>query len=257
METDFPHRYTPDPRTFPDYDARYFELNARFALTEGRKLDALSSYQRLIVNPYYEEQYGTSQIVKRARPLWDELGGTDAGWAVWSRPERPVDGVSVVRRGMPMFPWVALHYPLPEMHLQDANDRTWTLSDFTGKTTFVLIWATWCAPCWRDLPTIQKIHEAVRDRRDVQVVTFSADEDPAIVHKFMAERKYDFNALAAKAYLSQILSGPVVNGQTWVVDSNATVRSQRSGWPFPNEFWITEAIEMLNRAGRINGSQVH
>jgi peroxiredoxin len=187
--------------------------------------------------------------VEKARSLFKELGGSDESWAVWSKIEpRPADKPEPPR-GMAAMAWNALARPLPEMRVPDAAGRTWTLADFKGKTTFVWLWATWCSPCWRELPAMQKLYDAVKERRDVQAISLSMDENPAIVEEFMKERKLAFPVLVSKAYVEQVLP-EVILGQTWLIDQTAGIRLQRQGAPYQDQWWVNEALDKLNHPPR-------
>ena len=45
----------------------------------------------------------------------------------------------------------------PDTELKDADDEPATLADAKGKHLLVNIWATWCAPCVKELPTLQAL----------------------------------------------------------------------------------------------------
>jgi thiol-disulfide isomerase/thioredoxin len=46
---------------------------------------------------------------------------------------------------------------IPDIELKDADDEAATLADAKGKPLLVNIWATWCAPCVKELPTLQAL----------------------------------------------------------------------------------------------------
>jgi thiol-disulfide isomerase/thioredoxin len=48
------------------------------------------------------------------------------------------------------------------------------LADFEGKPVLVNLWATWCAPCVKELPTLDKLAA----RRTIPVVAVSQDSGP-------------------------------------------------------------------------------
>jgi thiol-disulfide isomerase/thioredoxin len=246
LDTDFRKYYDQDPMNFPDREGRYLSLMGRLAQGEGRKLDALAYYHQLITNPVYVREYAGP--VNTARALFNELGGTDEAWAVWSKPQPWPAGKPEPPRGWGVMAWNALNRSLPEMHVPDAKGRTWTLADFKGKTTFVFLWATWCGPCWRKLPWMQKLYEAVKDRPDVQAISLSMDENPAIVKRFMTEREFSFPVLVSKSYVEQVLP-EVILGQTWLLDGDASIRLHGNG-PYLEQLWVAEALDKLNHPPR-------
>lgn len=50
---------------------------------------------------------------------------------------------------------VLVDYPTPELVLSDLSGGPVSLSRYHGKVTLVNNWATWCPPCWFDMPVIQ------------------------------------------------------------------------------------------------------
>lgn len=75
--------------------------------------------------------------------------------------------------------------------LKDIEGNDVSLSDFRGKIVLLSFWATWCAPCKRELPILQEIF---KERKDVQVLTVD-DEDPATIRNFLQENHYGFPPL--------------------------------------------------------------
>jgi peroxiredoxin len=75
--------------------------------------------------------------------------------------------------------------------LNDVEGNQVSLSDFRGKTVLLNFWATWCVPCKRELPTIQKIFE---ERKDVVVLTVD-DESEETIKNFLKDSHYGFPAL--------------------------------------------------------------
>ena len=47
--------------------------------------------------------------------------------------------------------------PAPEFALSDPDGRAHSLSDFRGQVVWLNFWATWCGPCRRELPDIQRL----------------------------------------------------------------------------------------------------
>jgi thiol-disulfide isomerase/thioredoxin len=47
--------------------------------------------------------------------------------------------------------------PAPDIELRNSDDDPATLAEAEGKPLLVNIWATWCAPCVKELPTLQAV----------------------------------------------------------------------------------------------------
>ena len=79
----------------------------------------------------------------------------------------------------------------PDTPFEDENGDPMTLADFRGKPVLVNLWATWCAPCVAEMPTLDTL--AGRGD-DIHVLAISQDMDGrAKVGAFFGER--DFKAL--------------------------------------------------------------
>jgi len=76
---------------------------------------------------------------------------------------------------------------MPTYTFQDGAGKAVTLADFRGKPVLVNLWATWCAPCVREMPTLDAL--AARDKASLQVLTVSQDMEPGKVEPFLTERK--------------------------------------------------------------------
>ncbi len=75
--------------------------------------------------------------------------------------------------------------PLPESELRDAVDESSSLASLAGQPVLVNLWATWCAPCVKELPTL----EAVAQReRGLRVIAVSQDIGPRKSVDAFAER---------------------------------------------------------------------
>ncbi len=46
---------------------------------------------------------------------------------------------------------------LPDLAFNDAEDKPLKLADYKGKTVLLNFWATWCAPCVKEMPSLDKL----------------------------------------------------------------------------------------------------
>jgi thiol-disulfide isomerase/thioredoxin len=64
--------------------------------------------------------------------------------------------------------------PAPELTFEDAAGNALTLEDFRGQVVVLNLWATWCAPCRHEMPSLDRL-QAAQGGPDLQVVPLSVD----------------------------------------------------------------------------------
>jgi len=64
--------------------------------------------------------------------------------------------------------------PLPDIQFENGRGEAMSLADFRGNVVLLNIWATWCAPCRREMPTLERL-QAELGNRDFEVVALSID----------------------------------------------------------------------------------
>ena len=62
----------------------------------------------------------------------------------------------------------------PNFILETVTGEKISLKDFKGKAVLLNFWATWCQPCKKELPSMQRIYEELRSE-GVEVVAISID----------------------------------------------------------------------------------
>src|SRR5438309_185958 len=78
---------------------------------------------------------------------------------------------------------------LPELAFSDADDKPLTLADYKGKVVLVNFWATWCAPCVKEMPSLDRLQAAIGKDKLV-VLPLSLDgSSRAKVAPFYADNK--------------------------------------------------------------------
>ena len=76
---------------------------------------------------------------------------------------------------------------VPAISFTDAAGQPKTLADYPGKVVLLNIWATWCAPCRKEMPTLDRLQVKLGGP-DFEVVALSVDRSgPELVKKFFAE----------------------------------------------------------------------
>jgi peroxiredoxin len=95
------------------------------------------------------------------------------------------------------MPAVATAAAAPDFTLPDLGGKDVSLSDFKGKVILINFWATTCAPCKAEMPSLHSLYLDFRDRGLVVLaVALNADEKP--VRAYIDEKKYSFPVLLDK-----------------------------------------------------------
>jgi thiol-disulfide isomerase/thioredoxin len=90
--------------------------------------------------------------------------------------------------------------PLPPFTLPVPQGLPGTPLDSTklaGSVTLVNFWATWCPPCKSEMPTMQRLQEAMAGYQ-FKIVAISLDEDDKTVTDFIKREKYSFSVFIDK-----------------------------------------------------------
>jgi thiol-disulfide isomerase/thioredoxin len=99
--------------------------------------------------------------------------------------------------------WEVLSKPANAFSLQDLTGQVLRSADLRGKIVVVDFWATWCAPCIKELPELAAYRARLSARKDVTLLSLNVTEEKDVVAKFVAEKK-----LAFPIYLADSLVGP-------------------------------------------------
>ncbi|MEO6198848.1 MAG: TlpA disulfide reductase family protein [Sphingomicrobium sp.] len=94
----------------------------------------------------------------------------------------PVKGVDRSHKGM----------AAPDALFKDPDGGDINLATFRGAPLLVNLWATWCAPCVKELPTLNALSKSRRDDGALGVIVVSQDSAPqASVVAFLKTHKID------------------------------------------------------------------
>ena len=76
--------------------------------------------------------------------------------------------------------------PKPELVLQDIQGQQVSLQQLQGKPVVINMWATWCAPCRREMPLLQ---QAQKSHAEVQFVLVNQGEKAAAVTAYLRQNQ--------------------------------------------------------------------
>ena len=115
------------------------------------------------------------------------------------------------------------HVPRPvEIQLKDVYGNTVRLSDLRGKVVFLNFWATWCAACVVEMPSMEKLHGRLKDK-DFVMVAINVQESDTQVKAFFEKMKLSFTALLDSN--GEVATGFSINAlpTTFVLDKEGRI----------------------------------
>jgi thiol-disulfide isomerase/thioredoxin len=84
---------------------------------------------------------------------------------------------------------------LPDFSLANLAGEQQSIQSWPGKPLLINFWATWCAPCLREIPMLKELQTA---RPDLQVVGIAIDK-PDLVTKFAGDMQFNYPILVGQA----------------------------------------------------------
>jgi len=76
--------------------------------------------------------------------------------------------------------------PAPALKLKDLDGKTHDLAQLRGKVVLINFWATWCPPCRREMPSMERLAQAFKGRPLV-VLAVDVGEDADTIEAFTSQ----------------------------------------------------------------------
>jgi len=104
--------------------------------------------------------YPVRDFLPRARFLRLALG-TGAAAFVTARAAQAEVSPALIKGAMARFKLTTPSKPMPDLAFLGADNQPMRLADLTGKVRLVNLWATWCAPCVKEMPSLNRLQAAL------------------------------------------------------------------------------------------------
>lgn len=124
------------------------------------------------------------------------------------------------------------NWELESLQLVSAN-----LSKSKNRVVLINFWATWCAPCIAEMPSLQNLYDEYGDRMDFY---FVSQEDHEIIKKFLQQKGYDIPVFLERRSPPVELQTQALP-TTYLIAKDGTIIIKKSG--VAN--WNSEAVHTI------------
>lgn len=114
--------------------------------------------------------------------------------------------------------------PAPPIAVETLSGESFDLAEQTGRVVVLDFWATWCPPCLKSLPALEKLHHRYADDPAVTIASVNTDAMPdrsEALQRWMDREGYTFPVLLetrdkalSNAYRVQSIPTMVVVGKS-------------------------------------------
>jgi cytochrome c biogenesis protein CcmG, thiol:disulfide interchange protein DsbE len=113
----------------------------------------------------------------------------------------------------------------PVLVVNELDGSTFDLAKLRGKVVLVNYWATWCAPCRKEMPKLDAFYKRYR-AHGLEIIGISIDFERDLEKARKAARAVTYPTALAKAITDDGFGVPKAVPITWIVDVDGTVRDK-------------------------------
>jgi cytochrome c biogenesis protein CcmG/thiol:disulfide interchange protein DsbE len=128
----------------------------------------------------------------------------------------------------------------PMFALNDGEHAV-DLNKLHGRVVVLNFWASWCAPCIEELPSLEELQ---RDLPQVQIVAVSTDDDATAYERFLKQHSVSLLTVRDGEQRSNAMYGTARFPETYVIDKNGMIRRKFIG---PQEWTSPEIVNYLKK----------
>jgi thiol-disulfide isomerase/thioredoxin len=130
-----------------------------------------------------------------------------------------------------------LQKPAPELSYFDDLGARRDLSEFRGRVVLLNFWATWCAPCRREMPMLSKLQREYAN--EGLVVLYVSLEEPEVLTPFLAKNRFD-GIQGRLDHAADFYDAGKFYPLSYLISRDGRVAQRWSGRP--TEAWLDERV---------------
>ena len=127
--------------------------------------------------------------------------------------------------------------PAPDFQLEDNNGNLVSLSALRGKVVMVNFWATWCPPCRAEMPSMEKLHQAMAGEDFVMLAINVEENGRFALAQYLKNSPHTFPILYDEKGVVQKLYGVYKFPESFVITKQGIIDDKVIGaidWAHPD-----------------------
>jgi len=135
--------------------------------------------------------------------------------------------------------------PADDFALQNMDEEVIKLSDYRGKVVLLNFWATWCPPCVREMPSMERLQQRI-GKDKFKVIALNQMEEPDDVFAFTGQLTLEPTFEIVFDESSKVSQDYAVRGlpTTYLIDKKGNIRYRAVGG---REFDHDEVIKIIQQ----------
>lgn len=117
---------------------------------------------------------------------------------------------------------------VPDLKFKDEKGNIVSLHSLKGKVVFINLWATWCPPCIREMPSIDELRKTFKDNEDLVFLMVDVDGNIEKAANFMKNKKFDLPVhIRASEIPRELFNGSIPT--TIIIDKQNKIAGRHIG----------------------------
>lgn len=133
----------------------------------------------------------------------------------------------------------------PDFTLQDTAGNQVSLADLRGKVVLVNFWATWCPPCRAEMPSMDRLHDAMAGEDFVMLAINIEENARTVVPEFLKKSPHRFPVLYDDQGVVQKVYGVYKFPESFIIRKDGVIDDKVIGaidWAHPETIAYFKAL---------------
>ena len=148
-----------------------------------------------------------------------------------------------------LFTVTAQDKALPDVTVKTLEGKIVNMQEFgqSGKITVISFWATWCAPCKKELDAIADVYSDWQDDYDMELVAVSIDtrRAAATIPALVDSKGWEYTVLSGNPTQLQTAFNFQTIPQTFLVNQEGKIVYHHNGYVPGDEYELEDKIKAL------------